>query len=550
MDLLDRRAANALGREVWVSIEAWVYQAQKGAGQPHVFSPSERDVAWGNDQGGGLRLKPADKLADWRVVWSTQAINRATTRLGNKALSLRLDWSGLTAPRREHLQANIDQLRTVGIKRELIRGQSQYYALLVLSGEPYRSLEYQAQLAERAEEPLGLDMGPTEQAWVCGTRSGVISLGEQALARLADESKKTRRVQRAITRSRRASNPECFDAKGRSIKGKRQKHQSKRGQRLTAELKESRRKGTAQRKQALIEQVRKAALLSSNVRVEDHKFTTWQHQYGKRMGLTSPGAFIARLTHEIERTGGLVERLPLASAYSQYCICGSKVKKARSVTVHCCQNPDCPIHGLVLNRHLFSAFLMSATQVSGHDALKDGSLATSLVQQYEGVPVLQESLFRLCGKGRGQVKHPEGSRSDRTQGVVGRIARKGRRKNTIKRSPPQPTRGLPDKPRERPQGAPGVSGITSSDAHGDTSLTDTHASGGVSLMLGTHPHSMWKLKPNHGQAHIHANRVPTDDAIERLANVALGASSNTRPAVLTMPGHWSIIIRQTRWGMV
>jgi hypothetical protein len=189
MDLLDRRAANALGREVWVSIEAWVYQAQKGAGQPHVFSPSERDVAWGNDQGGGLRLKPADKLADWRVVWSTQAINRATTRLGNKALSLRLDWSGLTAPRREHLQANIDQLRTVGIKRELIRGQSQYYALLVLSGEPYRSLEYQAQLAERAEEPLGLDMGPTEQAWVCGTRSGVISLGEQALARLADESK-------------------------------------------------------------------------------------------------------------------------------------------------------------------------------------------------------------------------------------------------------------------------------------------------------------------------------------------------------------------------
>lgn len=95
-DLLDRRSANALGREVWQSVEAWLYG---GAGRPRTDHPARREMAWGNDLNGGLTLnadprkQPVRHVNDLSVTWSTQAINRSAERLGHKRLELALDWS-------------------------------------------------------------------------------------------------------------------------------------------------------------------------------------------------------------------------------------------------------------------------------------------------------------------------------------------------------------------------------------------------------------------------------------------------------------------------
>ncbi len=418
-DLLDRRAANALGREVWQSVESWLYD---GFGRPRTAHPRERNMAWGNDLNGGLTLSPdvrkrqVEQLSELRVVWSTQAINRSIGRLGRKRLSLGLDWSCLTSKQRAHVLANLHTLRRVGIRRTVVRGEARYWALLCLDCEPYRSEEYRERLAARpTNAELGLDMGPTEQAWTTGENSGVIRLGEKALAGAGAAQARERRVKRALDRSRRANNPDCYDERGRVIRGRRPRATSKRGRRLAAESAEYQRKAAAQRRQSTIEQAREAALLAPVVCVEDQSLRSWQAGgYGARLLMTTPGAFLARLERELTLTGGRVERLPLRSAFSQYCICGTKVRKPRAQDYHSCENPACPIHGLRLHRHLFSAWLMritSSSELGGIPALHEGTLATSLTQQYGGAPVLQESLRGLCGiRVRGRAKHSEGGR--------------------------------------------------------------------------------------------------------------------------------------------
>ena len=64
-DLLDRRSANALGREVWTTIESWLYS---GAGRPRTNHPRERACAWGNDMNGGLRLAAGKPVAGKAVT--------------------------------------------------------------------------------------------------------------------------------------------------------------------------------------------------------------------------------------------------------------------------------------------------------------------------------------------------------------------------------------------------------------------------------------------------------------------------------------------------
>lgn len=174
---------------------------------------------------------------------------------------------------------------------------------------------------------------------------------------------------------------------------------------------------------------REVSLIAPVLRVEDQSLHSWQASgYGARMALTTPGAFLARLERELKLTGGHIERLPLRSAFSQYCVCGTKVKKPRSLNWHECQHHDCPIHGIRLHRHLFSAWLMHATastESGGIAGLHRGTLATLLRRD----PVLQESLVKLCAARRGRDKHPEGGRFA-SEGAAGRTAREAKPTST------------------------------------------------------------------------------------------------------------------------
>jgi putative transposase len=411
-DLLDRRAANALGREVWQSVEAWLY---RGGGRPRTRHPRERNIAEGNDLNGGLVLK------NGRLAWSTQAINRSNGRLGRKRLDLTLDWSCLATAQRAYVHAHLFALRRVGIRRDVVRGRARYWALLCLDCAPYRSQDYQERLARRPQAILGLDMGPTEQAWATDQAAGIIRLGDEALARAARSIARERRTQRALDRSRRAANPDCYDVRGRAIRGRRPRKLSRHGRQLAAEHAETKRKAAAQRRQATIAQVRQAALRAPVVRVEDQSLRSWQAGgYGSRMHLTTPGAFLARLDRELKLTKGRVERLPLRSAFSQCCVCGRKQRKPRSQNWHECEHQDCPIRGIRLHRHLFSAWLMHVTaspQSGGIPGLHEGTLATLLRRD----PVLQDSLVKLCATRRGRDKHPEGGRFA-SEGAAGRSA--------------------------------------------------------------------------------------------------------------------------------
>jgi hypothetical protein len=70
--------------------------------------------------------------------------------------------------------------------------------------------------------------------------------------------------------------------------------------------------------------------------------------------MSAPASALQRLGREAERVGGRVIALdPFALALSQYCLCGSRVKKPLAMRLH-----TCAACGLgPLDRDLFSAFL-------------------------------------------------------------------------------------------------------------------------------------------------------------------------------------------------
>ena len=353
----------------------------------------------------------------------------------------------------------------MGITREIVRGQSRYWALLCFDCPPYRSLEYRRRLAARpADEILGLDMGPTSQAYVTLDSSGTVVLGEAALTRVRESAARARRIQRALDRSRRAANPDCYDERGRCGRGQRPRTLSARGRRLQAEHTEAARKFAAQRKAATIAQAQEVALLAPRIRVEDQNFRSWQAGgYGRRIAMTSPGLFLQRLVHEQQLSSGIVERLPLRAAFSQHCVCGVRLKKPRSQDWHQCASPLCPIYAVKLDRHLFSAWLMRTTASEGSGGvagLKEGCLATLLREE----PVIQESLQTLCAYSqRGRAKHPEAgdSKARPCRRVSGGVA--GRKAQMT-----QPTLALPVREHARL-----ASALAAADASGNAVMLDS-----------------------------------------------------------------------------
>ena len=131
----------------------------------------------------------------------------------------RVLWNGLGLPitetaRRDPviqhgLSSRIKYVRLV--KRE-VRDHARYYAQLICEGMPYQEPEHTI-----GNETIGLDIGPSTIAIVGDTQATLTMFAEE----IARDHKKIRRLQRRQDRERRANNPDCYDEKGRAIKGKR-----------------------------------------------------------------------------------------------------------------------------------------------------------------------------------------------------------------------------------------------------------------------------------------------------------------------------------------
>ena len=341
--VLDSRITQAIGREVWTGVEAWLY---RGAGLPNFRKSLELDyTVWSGDN------KPTGLyLLGHQIHWRQAGLMHPLRR---KDLALELALKESSAQFQKRIQGR--EISSVGIKREIIRGQVKWFALLRIKGLPYRDPEY---LAEVKDTAFAIDANCSVFA-VVGRHKGLQSerIGLRNLESEDRRLKKEKSRERALDRSRRAANPECYDTKGRAIKGQRANKLSKRGKRLQQAVKTERRRARLCRRQEARSQAKR--LISTYGKIlfrEELNYSTWptsELKLGKTTQLTAPGTRVRILEEEIRRLGGTIISLnPYLSALSQTCLCGAKQTK-EDYHIHVCDS--CGLGPL--DRDLFSAYL-------------------------------------------------------------------------------------------------------------------------------------------------------------------------------------------------
>jgi len=245
------------------------------------------------------------------------------------------------------LAASVKYARIV---RRKLKGRNRFYVQLVCEGKPYQKPKNQL-----GEGDVGLDLGP----------STIAAVAEQGafLERFCDEliprQREIRRLQRQIDRQRRANNPDCYDEKGRTIKGKRPTNKSARQQKMETKLSELHRRQAAHRKSLHGQTVNRVLRMGNVFKLEKLSYLAFQRQYGRSVGMRAPGMFVELLKRKAEAclagpsAGAEVIEFPTRTTrLSQTCHnCGTVKKKSLSQRWHKC---DC---GVEAQRDLYSAFL-------------------------------------------------------------------------------------------------------------------------------------------------------------------------------------------------
>ena len=173
------------------------------------------------------------------------------------------------------------------------KGNRRWYAQLAQEGLP--PLKHQTGLGK-----VGMDVGPSTVAICCGQTAELVSF----CPTIKQPWKEARKLQRALDRSRRDTNPECFNTDGTWKKGKRQTVFSNRYKKTRNELAEAERRLAAERKRSHGELANAIISHGNTVQSERISYRSFQKNYGRSVKVKAPGMFIAMLHRKAESAGG------------------------------------------------------------------------------------------------------------------------------------------------------------------------------------------------------------------------------------------------------
>ncbi len=297
--------------------------------------------------GGRPRFKPK-----WKVLESMEGKSNAT---GLRWREDHIEWNGLS------LKARYDKKDKHGIQafalqnplkyrrlvRRTIRGKTRWFVQLVLAGSPKWKDKNPVRHVKSS-----IDIGPSTIAAV--SEAGAFL--ERFCANMPDLQKEIRRIQRAMDRSRRRSNPDNYNQDGTVKKpapGKRLQWVYTNGYlHLRARLRELHRVLAAYRRTEHGEPANRVVAMGNTVMAEKLSYKTFQRMFGKSVRDRAPGTFMDHLRRKAASAGGEVIEFPTRTTkLSQSCQCGAVVKKPLSKRWHDC---SCGVHA---QRDLYSAYL-------------------------------------------------------------------------------------------------------------------------------------------------------------------------------------------------
>ena len=154
-------------------------------------------------------------------------------------------------------------------------------------------------------QTVGLDIGPSTIAIVA---DDAVAL-EKFAPSVEQPWKQIRVLQRAMGRSRRASNPDNFNANGTVKKGACKWVNSGRYKATKTQLSELERKLAAGRKRDHGELANKILGLGNCIQTEKLSYKGWQKNFGKSAKVRASGMFVSLLIRKAESAGGKVVEL-------------------------------------------------------------------------------------------------------------------------------------------------------------------------------------------------------------------------------------------------
>lgn len=264
----------------------------------------------------------------------------------------RIEWNGLSIaamfdPRdRDGWQATAlsSETKYCRVIRRTIRGRDRWYVQLIQEGTPPTKARHAI-----GNEVVGLDIGPSTIAIVGETDARL----EKFCPTVEQPWRETRRIQRAMDRSRRATNPENYNEDGSVKKGARVWVKSSRYHDLRTRLTETERCLTSERKRSHGELANGILAIGNVVKTEKISYRSFQKNFGRSVKVRAPGMFVSTLDRKAESAGGRVEQFQTRTTrLSQVCLCGCIEKKPLSLRVHKC---DCGVGPVP--RDPFSGFL-------------------------------------------------------------------------------------------------------------------------------------------------------------------------------------------------
>ena len=254
------------------------------------------------------------------------------------------------------------------IIRKEIRGKYRYFVQIVIEGEPVPKRKKDGSFRHTyGVGRIGGDIGTQSIA--------IVSSEKVELKNLAERTKRNRErtiflLQRKQDRSKRATNSDCFDENGKTIKKMHTK--SKRYIRNQKKLRNIQRIAAENRQYAHNEEVNKLRSLGDECIIETMSFKGLQKRakettinqktgkinrkkrFGKSILNRSPGYFVSQLKYRFALTGGKVSEVNTwsfkASQYDH--LLDDTNKKQLSQRWHLFEN------GLKVQRDLYSAFLL------------------------------------------------------------------------------------------------------------------------------------------------------------------------------------------------
>ena len=278
------------------------------------------------------------------------------------------------------------QTKYVRLVRKLIRGKVRWYAQLVQKGRPKQKSKNQI-----GRETVGLDIGPSTIAAAGGDDAFLAPF----CAELKPIETKMRILQRAMDRSRRATNPENYNSDATLKKGPKKWNLAKGYIRLRAKLAEKQRCLAQRRKCLHGKLVNRVLTMGNHINTEQLSYKGFQREWGRSVGFRAPGMFVEKLRRKAESAGGVVYEFSASVArLSQICHgCDTIRKKPLSQRWHKCSCGIGPVQ-----RDLYSAYL------SRH--VKGNSLDTRQAKEaWPGAePLLRRAVSRLNQTASGRLR--------------------------------------------------------------------------------------------------------------------------------------------------